>query len=93
MIQCCYWYFARVYPYFERQFSLSGIVMNTKTHYITTLLHPFNSLFSRTTPVSWYQNGKTSLGLTKAKDDGALGYCRISRIMCKQSAPRPAPDR
>jgi len=30
------------------------------------LLHPFNGLFSRTTWVSQYQKGKTSLDLNKA---------------------------
>jgi len=34
------------------------------------LLHPFNSLFSRTTGVSRYQNGKTSLDLNEARDFG-----------------------
>jgi len=34
------------------------------------LLHPFNSLFSRTTCVSRYQTGKTSLDLNEARDDG-----------------------
>jgi len=34
------------------------------------LLHPFNGLFSRTTWVSCYQKGKTSLDLDEARDDG-----------------------
>ena len=33
------------------------------------LLHPFNGLFSRTTWVSQYQKGKTSLDLNEARDD------------------------
>ena len=37
------------------------------------LLHPFNGLFSRTTSVSQYQKGKTSLDLNEARDDGVLG--------------------
>jgi len=37
------------------------------------LIHPFNCLFSRTTCVSWYQKGKTSLDLNEARDDGVLG--------------------
>ena len=36
------------------------------------LLRPFNSLFSRTTWVSWQQKGKTSLDLNEARD-GLLG--------------------
>jgi len=36
-------------------------------------LHPLNGLFSRTTWVSQYQKGKTSLDLNKARDDGVLG--------------------
>jgi len=39
----------------------------------TTLPHPFNGIFSRTTWVSRYQKGKTSLDLNKARDDGVLG--------------------
>ena len=38
------------------------------------LLHPFNGLFSRTTWVSWYQNGKTSLNINEARDDGVWGW-------------------
>ena len=34
------------------------------------LLHPFNGLFSRTSWVSWYQKGKSSLDLNEARDDG-----------------------
>ena len=37
------------------------------------LLHPFNGLFCRTTWVSRYQKGKTSLDLNEARDDGVLG--------------------
>ena len=36
------------------------------------LLNPFNGLFSRTTWVSGYQKGETSLDLNEAKDDGVL---------------------
>ena len=35
------------------------------------LIHPCNSLFSRTT---WYQKGKTSQDLNQARDDGVLGW-------------------
>ena len=38
------------------------------------LLHPFNGLFSRTTWVSRYQKGKTSLDLNEARNDGVLGW-------------------
>ena len=51
------------------------------------LLHPFNSLFSRTTWVSRYKKGKTSLELNKAKDDGALRCSGISWTICKRSVP------
>jgi len=44
----------------------------------TTTLHPNNGLYSRTTPVSQYQKGKTSLDLNEARDDGVLGICGIS---------------
>jgi len=36
--------------------------------------HPLNGLFSRTTWVSRYQKGKTSLDLNEARDDGVLGW-------------------
>ena len=39
----------------------------------TTTLHPFSDLFFRATWVSWYQNGKTSLDLNEARDDGVWG--------------------
>jgi len=38
------------------------------------LLHQFNDLFSRTTWVSRYQKGKTSLDLNDTRDDGVLGW-------------------
>jgi len=38
------------------------------------LLYPFNGLFSRTTRVSRYQKGKTSLDLNQARDDEVLGW-------------------
>jgi len=38
------------------------------------LLHPFNGLFSRTTWVSVYQKGKTSVDLNKARHDGVWGW-------------------
>jgi len=37
------------------------------------LLQSFNDLFSRTTWVSWYQKGKTSLDFYEARDEGVLG--------------------
>ena len=54
----------------------------------TSTIHPFNGLFSRTTWVSRYQRGKTSLDLNEARDDGVLGCSDISWTICKQSAPR-----
>ena len=42
------------------------------------LLHPFNGLFSRTTWVSRYQKGKTSLDLNEARDDRVLGMAVAS---------------
>jgi len=38
------------------------------------LLHPFNGLCSRTTWVSQYQKGKTSLDLNEARDYGVWGW-------------------
>jgi len=55
---------------------------------LCSLLHPFNGLFSRTTWVSWYQKGETSLDLNQARDDGVLGCGGIDWTICKQSAPR-----
>jgi len=34
------------------------------------LLHRFNGFYSRTTWVSWYKKGKTSLDLNEARDNG-----------------------
>ena len=52
------------------------------------LLHPFNGLFSRTTWVSRYQQGITSLHLNEARDYGVLGRSGSSWTVRKQSAPR-----
>ena len=51
------------------------------------LLHTFNGLFSRATWISWYQKGKTSLDLNKARDDGVVGCSGISWTIRKQSVP------
>jgi len=55
------------------------------------LPHPFNGLCTRTTWVSRYQKGKTSVDLDEARDDGVLtwhlGCSGISWTICKQSAP------
>jgi len=48
----------------------------------------FNGLFSRTTCISQYQKGKTSLDLNEARDDEVLECSGISWTVCKQSAPR-----
>jgi len=40
----------------------------------TTLLQPFNGLFSRTTWTSQYQKGKTGLDSKEARIDGVLGW-------------------
>ena len=73
--------------------STPNISTNTTLSYTnyscTLLIHPFNGLFSRTTWVSRYQKGKTSLDLNDARDDG--GFCDgsgISWTIYKQSAPR-----
>jgi len=52
------------------------------------LLLQFNGLFSRTTWVSQYQKGETTLDLNEARDDGVLGCSGISWTICKQPAPR-----
>jgi len=68
-------------------FIVCAIYDNNYNYYYSTL-HTFNGLFSRTTWVSRYQNGKTSLDLNGARDDGVLGCGGISWTICKQSAPR-----
>ena len=45
------------------------------------------AFFSRTTWVSRYQKGKTSLDLNETRDYGVLGCSGISWTICKQSAP------
>jgi len=47
---------------------------------ILLLLHLFNGLFSSTTWVSQYQNGKTSLDLNNARDNGVLGMDNMQTI-------------
>ena len=55
---------------------------------ITATTNLFNDLLSRTTSISRYQKGKTSLHLNEARDDGVLGCSGISWTICKQSATR-----
>ena len=55
--------------------------------YITKLLHthPFNGLFSGTTQVSRYQNGKTNLDFTEARDSEwqwhHLGHMQVCTLL------------
>ena len=52
------------------------------------LLSLFIGLFSRTTWVSRYRRGKTSLDLNGTRDYGVWGCSGISWTICKQCAPR-----
>ena len=54
----------------------------------TTTTTPSNGLCSRTTWVSQYQKGKTSLDLNEAKDGGVFGCSGSSWTIRKQTAPR-----
>jgi len=67
--------------------STTTTITTTTTTIQQLLLHPFNGLFSRTTWISRYQKGNTSLDLNEARDDGLLGCSGISWTICKQSAP------
>jgi len=66
----------------------SSVSTEQQQQLLLLLLHPFNSLFCRTTWESQYQKGQTNLDLNEAKDDGVLGCSGISWTICKQSAPR-----
>jgi len=72
--------------WFSRFAGLTVMCPRAQTHtlLLLLLLHPFNGRFSRTTWVSRYQKGKTSLDLNEARDDGVLGWKRHH----KQSAHR-----
>ena len=60
----------------------------TKVYWwVQLLLKPFNGLFSRTTWVSQYQNGKTGVDLNDARHDVVWGCSGISWTICTQSAP------
>jgi len=54
----------------ESESSDSSVLIERQTFQEQDL---FNGLFSRTTGVSRYQKGKTSLDLNEARDDGVLG--------------------
>ena len=49
--------------------SAPGTTLGNEYGKILPFLHPFNSLFSDTTRVSWYQKGKTNLDFTEARDN------------------------
>ena len=67
---------------------------HTLGNFINTVLlvlllpYPFHGLFSRTTWVSRFQKGKTSLDLNEAREDGAWDGSGITWTICKQSAAR-----
>jgi len=46
----------------------------THIHRLLLLQHLSNGLFSRTTSVSQYQKGKTTLDLNEARDDAVFGW-------------------
>ena len=50
-----------------------------------THTHPFNSPFSRTTQVSWYQKGRTNLDFTEARDSewqwNQLGQMQVCTLL------------
>ena len=55
--------------------------------YVQQLLLLSIAFFSRTTWVSRYQTGKTSLDLNEARNDGVMGCSGKTWTICKQSAP------
>jgi len=57
-------------------------------HHIIPPIMPITKTTTRTTWVSRYQKGKTSLDLNEARAGGVLEYSDISWTICKQSAPR-----
>jgi len=57
-------------------------------NYIHFTLHSFNGLLPRTTRISWYQKGKTSLDLTRQEMMGFWDGSGFSWTICKQHAPR-----
>ena len=59
---------------------VSSLVSVSRSNYYTHL-----TASSKTSWVSWYQKGKTSLD--EARDDGVLGCSGISWTICRQSAP------
>jgi len=79
---------------------LGKIRMGSPQLLLLLLLHPFNALFFRTTWVSQYQKGKTSLGLNEERDNGVWVWDggSISWTVCKRSVSRcrqiatPTPD-
>jgi len=86
----CYWFTCTIPEclrdeYLTRDKLLYKFTVTLLLLLLLLLLHPFNGLFSRTTWVSQYQKGKTSLDLDEARDVGVLGYCFISWTICKQS--------
>jgi len=73
--------------YTPYNYHLNCVPVSVSNWVILLLLHPFNGLFSRTTWISWYQKGKTSLDLNEARDDGVLGWQWHSCTIRKQTAP------
>jgi len=64
------------------------IAGSQSTKVLLLLLHPFNGLFFRTTWISRYQKGKSSLDLNESGDNGFWGDgSGVSWTVCKQSAP------
>jgi len=52
--------------------------LNNLEQLLLLLLHPFNSFFYKTTWISRYKKGKTSLALNEARGDGVLECSGIS---------------
>jgi len=54
--------------FYTVRFSTAVFKHRYKSYRTHTHTQPFNGPFSGTTRVSWYQQGKTNLGLTEARD-------------------------
>jgi len=57
--------------------------LTTTVQIKTTATTAMNSFFSRTTWVSQYQKGKTSMDLNEARDDRVFGCSGIRWTICK----------
>ena len=83
-------YLLEIIPIISLYSSTLQAALEIPLEHINTHTHPFNGPLFRTTRVSRYQNGKTNLDFTEARDSGInWSICKSAPLSRQITTPAP----